>query len=114
MGSYRDLRAWQVADTLAAAVFALADRNWTPQHACIWDQIRRSALSVSLNLAEGHAMGPGLRCRSHFRVAFGSATETAVLLEFLLRLGINTTPLIPDADATKALVYRHWQRSTGG
>jgi four helix bundle protein len=111
MGDFRSLRAWQAADRLALGVFHLADANWSPKHACVWDQLRRAALSVSLNLAEGHAQGPGARCRFHFRVSYGSAVETRVLLDFLSRLGIETTELLSAANETRALTYRLWQRS---
>ena len=109
--SYRNLRAWQAADELAVAIFVLAGQHWTPPNACVWDQLRRASLSVALNLAEGYAQGPGARCRLHFRIAYGSAIETAALLDFLTRVGIDTTHLTAGADATKAMVYRLWQRS---
>ncbi len=111
MADYRGLRAWQVANALALEVFRLADQHWSPRYASIWDQLRRAALSVPLNLAEGHAQGPGARCRFHFRVSYGSAIETAALLDFLSRLGIATGTLPQQAESARALTYRLWQKS---
>ena len=111
MADYRGLRAWQAANALALGVFDLADRHWVPKHACVWDQLRRAALSIPLNLAEGHAQGPGARCRFHFRVSYGSAVETSAILDFLGQLGIDTAQLVGQAEETRALTYRLWQRS---
>lgn len=108
--------AWKASDALALDVFLLAERHWRPGHAAIWDQLRRSALSVPLNIAEGHAHGPGKRCRSHFRIAYGSAVETHALIDFLLRLGIPLQSLTGRTGEVRALTYRLWQKSrpTGG
>lgn len=111
MPTYRDLRAWHAAHDVAQGVFDLADKSWTPPHACIYDQLRRAALSVTLNIAEGHAQGPGARCRSHFRIAFGSAVETVVLLEFLGNRGLDTAELSEAAGRSRSMCYRLWERS---
>jgi four helix bundle protein len=111
MGTYRDLRAWQAADEVVKAAFALADRQWCPQHACVYDQLRRAALSVSLNIVEGHALGPGAGCRAHFRIALGSAVETIALIDLLTDLGIGTENLPEQAGRSRAMCFRLWQRS---
>ncbi len=111
MATYKDLRAWRAAKDVAKSVFDLADRSWSPRHACVYDQLRRSALSVPLNIAEGHAQGAGPRCRSHFRIAFGSAVETVVLLDFLSELGVDAGTLPDLAGRSRSMCYRLWERS---
>ena len=111
MASYKDLRAWHMADDLALAVHQWCDEHWTPQRAAVIEQARRAALSVSLNIAEGYACGPGPRCRYHLRIAHGSAVETAALLDFLHRLRHEVGPLQAQAASSCALSFRLWQRS---
>ncbi len=111
MGHYRDLRAWKAADEVAKRVFRLADQHWSPRHACVYDQLRRAALSVALNIVEGHASGPGARCRSHFRIALGSAAEALALLEFLSDLDVDIGDSACLARQSKAMCFRLWERS---
>src|SRR5690606_2238663 len=86
MISHRTLVSWQVADELATEVYQIATARWRPALGPAWDQLRRSALSVPLNLAEGYRWRPGGRWRFHLRVANGSALETTELLRFLIKL----------------------------
>lgn len=111
MIGYKNLRAWQNADRVAFLVFTELNRYWTRRDASTHDQLRRAALSVALNLAEGYASGPGARCRNHYRIAYASAVETTALLEFLERLGVETGDITRSSLSTQALVYRLWQRS---
>jgi four helix bundle protein len=84
--SHRTLVAWQVADQLATEVYQIATVRWRAELGPAWDQIRRAALSVPLNLAEGYRWRPGGRWRFHLRVANGSALETTEVLRFLMKL----------------------------
>ena len=111
MQSHRELVAWQVARESALAVHRYVDLHWSPQRASAIEQLRRSALSVQLNIAEGFAMGRGARCRHHFRIALGSAVETTELLEFLKELGGTTDECVVVSKRVEALVFRLWQRS---
>ncbi|MGH7583854.1 MAG: four helix bundle protein, partial [Gemmatimonadales bacterium] len=83
MRSHQQLLAWQRAHAVVVGVHRFAATNWHPSYAAVLDQLRRSALSVDLNIVEGFASGQGRRCRYHLRIAFGSAAETVALLELL-------------------------------
>ncbi len=108
MPSYRDIFAWQVGRDSALAIHRHADTHWKPQRAAAFDQLRRAALSVILNIAEGYAAGPGPRCRYHFRVAHGSAVETTEILDFLQALDGNVGELASQASRVAAITYRLW------
>ena len=49
-------------------------------------QIRRAAVSIPSNVAEGQANGPRRRYRHHVRIAQGSLAELETQLEVCLRL----------------------------
>ncbi|MES2304009.1 MAG: four helix bundle protein [Gemmatimonadota bacterium] len=111
MASYRDLRTWLMARKSAIQIHRYADSHWTPSRAAALDQLRRASLSVTLNIAEGQAFGPGPRCKFHLRVAHGSAVETAETLDFLRELGEPVEDLLSLARQVPALTYRLWKRS---
>ena len=111
MASYRELRAWQWAHELTTDVHRWCDRHWRPERADAIGQLRRASLSVSLNIAEGYASGPGPRCKHFLRIAHGSAVETTVLLDLLVALGEDVEPLLRRAESSAAMSYRLWARS---
>lgn len=84
--SYRDLLAWQVSIELAEAAYSLASQ--LPRHELygLVSQIRRAAVSVSANIAEGHGrehLGDYLH---HLSIALGSVAEPETLLVLSHRL----------------------------
>lgn len=115
MRTHRELVAWQVAREVALGVHRYGAARWRPALGAAIDQLRRAALSVQLNIAEGFASGRCPRCRYHFRIAYGSAVETTDLLDFLMDLDRSDhTELIELANAsrrTQALTLRLWQKS---
>jgi four helix bundle protein len=115
MRTHRELVAWQVARDVALGVHRYGAACWRPTLGAAIEQLRRAALSVQLNIAEGFASGRGSRCRYHFRIAYGSAVETTDLLDFLIELDARDDTELADLAAksrrTQALTLRLWQRS---
>jgi four helix bundle protein len=111
MRSHKEILAWQLAHRVVMRVFGDLGKQWTPATGVIFEQLRRSALSVQLNIAEGYASGPGARCRNHFRIAYGSAVEATELLELLEELGNATGPVLEESRRSQALTLRLFQRS---
>ncbi|HEX2363780.1 MAG TPA: four helix bundle protein, partial [Bradyrhizobium sp.] len=54
INSYRDLRVWQDAMTLAESCYVLTGRFPRDELFGITSQIRRAAASIPANIAEGH------------------------------------------------------------
>ena len=79
---YKKLITWQLADKLAKEVYIVTLHF--PKHELygIISQIRRAALSVVLNIIEGHSRNNRNEFRQFLRIALGSLTEVEYLLEF--------------------------------
>jgi four helix bundle protein len=84
--SYRDLEAWKAAMNLLLAAYAVARQLPQAERFELSAQMRRAAVSVPSNIAEGQATGPGGRYRHHVRIALGSLAELDTQLEAVRRL----------------------------
>jgi four helix bundle protein len=84
--SFRDLDAWKAAIELVLAAYDVAHQLPTTERFELAAQMRRAAVSIPSNIAEGQATGPGGRYRHHVRIALGSLAELETQLELALRL----------------------------
>ncbi len=73
--SYKDLIAWQKAMDLVAAVYAVTEQFPRPEIYSLCDQIRRAAVSVPSNIAEGQAHYHPREFLHFLRHARGSLAE---------------------------------------
>ena len=84
--SFRDLDAWNAAMDLVVATYDVCKALPHDEKYGLARQMQRAATSVTSNIAEGHAYGPGLRFRNHVRIALGSLAELSTELEIAVRL----------------------------
>ncbi len=82
MYGYQSLEAWKRAHGAVLLVLKAVGVSAHPRTHAIYDQIRRSTLSVAANIVEGYALGTTALYRKHLRIALGSAAEA----EYLLRV----------------------------
>ena len=75
VNSYRDLRVWQDAMTLAAACYQLTRDFPREELFGMLAQIRRSAASIAANIAEGHGREQTRPFIHFLRIAQGSLKE---------------------------------------
>ena len=88
--SYRNLDVWNVAMELTVALYGLAGRLPRDERFELSAQVRRAAVSVPSNIAEGPSTGmDGLLLR-HLRIARGSLGELETHVELAVRLGFLT------------------------
>ena len=78
-----DLPVWQSGMNLAHAVYALTQDRCFRQPGDLCDQLRRAALSISTNIAEGFERGSTAELLMFLYIARGSAGEVRSLLHFL-------------------------------
>jgi len=95
---FRDLRVWQAALDLTETVYQVARTLPSDERFALADQLRRAAVSIPANIAEGW----GRRSRGDFvrfvRVANGSLREVQTHILVALRLGV-----LRDGPASPAL-----------
>jgi four helix bundle protein len=88
MDPHEKLDAWQAAHRLALKVYDATDRWPKAERFTLTAQVRRAALSVPANIAEGVArLGPR-ELRRFLNVARGSLAELSYLLRFARDRGV--------------------------
>jgi four helix bundle protein len=75
MGDYRELLAWQRARALAGAVYLATERFPVRERFGLAAQMRRAAISVASNIAEGESRGSDRELRRFLQIARGSLGE---------------------------------------
>jgi four helix bundle protein len=76
MGNYFDLKVWQQAKDLAVRIILLpSDNPPLKKEYSLMDQIKRSAVSIASNIAEGNAMPTTKHSLHFFYLAKGSLAE---------------------------------------
>jgi four helix bundle protein len=84
--SYRDLQIWQKAVDLAVHVYQITETFPKSEVYGLASQMRRAAVSVASNIAEGHSRSQAEL--SHFlSIARGSLAELETQLEIAQRIG---------------------------
>jgi four helix bundle protein len=90
IGGYKDLVAWQKGMDLVEVVYRLSARFAADERYGLTAQVRRAAVSVPSNIAEGYSR-PNRSDYTHFLdIARGSANEVETQLLLAVRLGYVT------------------------
>lgn len=90
--TFRDLLVWQKGMLLAKTVYEASKQFPPDERFGLTSQVRRAAVSVPSNIAEGHARQSRpdyLRC---LRIARGSLAEVGTQLELASQLGYLRSP----------------------
>ncbi len=77
---FEDLPVWRSAIELAVRIYELTGTEYFKGHGSLRDQIERSAVSVSNNIAEGFERGTTQELLTFIYIARGSAGETRSML----------------------------------
>jgi four helix bundle protein len=83
--SFRDLEVWRRAMTLAEHMYVATEALPRAETYGLTSQMRRAAVSIPSNIAEGKAIG-GRSYRKHLRIALGSEAELQTQVELAVRL----------------------------
>src|SRR5712691_11101578 len=102
MLDYERLDVYQRSIEFLALAFAVAER--VPRgYASLGDQLRRAAMSIPLNIAEGSAKPDGPDRRRFHAIARGSAMHCAAIFDVARLLDESPAPALADG---KTLLIR--------
>ena len=87
MQDFHELQVWQKAHQLTLKIYKLAGRLPKEERFELSSQLRRAAMSIPTNLAEGAGRGTPAELAQFARIASGSASEIEYLLELTSDLG---------------------------
>jgi four helix bundle protein len=110
MSTFRDLQAWQVGMDLAEAVYRLTSKLPDTERFGLTSQMRRAAVSVPSNIAEGQARQYSREFVQFLSTAKASLAELDTQLELVARLGFAAPS---DIAETRQLLERGAQLIAG-
>jgi len=100
--SYRDLVVWQLAMQLTKDVYQATETLPKSELYGLTSQLRRSAVSIPSNIAEGHARESSKEYLHHVSMAMGSLAELETQLTLTSELNYlsqqSVTNLLASAD----------------
>lgn len=88
--SYRDLVVWQKAMALVEWAYRLTATLPKSEEFGLKTQIRRAAISIPSNIAEGHSRGSPREFLHFLHIAMGSLSELETHIELAMRLSYLT------------------------
>jgi four helix bundle protein len=101
--TFRDLDVWKLGMELVLETYAVAMKLPASEQYELSRQLRRAAVSIPSNIAEGHTRR-GRAYRNHVRIALGSMAELETQVEAAIRLGFLTSSNVAGLLQTNARV----------
>jgi four helix bundle protein len=87
MAGFRDLKVWQKSKELAVDIYRVTQTDKFSKDFGFKDQIRRAAVSIPSNIAEGDERGSNRESVRFFYIAKGSLAELQTQLEIARDIG---------------------------
>ncbi len=91
MSNYKKLEVWQESRDLAVDIYAITQKGGFEKDFSFRDQIRRAAISISSNIAEGDESGFNKLGIRYFYNAKASLAEVETQLDIAFKIGYLTT-----------------------
>ena len=113
MQSAKNLRVYQAAETLAVRVHRVVRSLRSDERYALGQQMRRSAISVGSNIAEGCGRGGNVELARFLRIALGSAMELDFQLTIARKLEFLDTVQVQPAQESCVAVQRMLIRLIG-
>ena len=85
--TFRDLDAWETGMETVLAVYGITELLPPTERYVLSAQMRRAALSIPANIAEGHCRRSPRAYINHLKIALGSQAELETAIEVARRLG---------------------------
>ena len=87
MGDYKDLKVWQESMELVENIYRIVKLLPKEENYALSDQMRRAAVSIPSNIAEGQNRNTHKEFVQFLYIALGSASELETQLLICQRLG---------------------------
>ena len=88
MSSYRQLTVWQKSMKLCSTIYEITKKLPKDEQYGLVSQMRRSAVSIPCNIAEGNRRGTRKDYRNFILISLGSGAELETQLELLKILNL--------------------------
>ena len=85
--SYRDLKAWQLAIEVAKEIYRLTGKFPPSENYGLTSQIRRAAVSIPSNIAEGQGRTSAKEFKQFLSIALGSIAELETQIIIATEIG---------------------------
>ena len=92
MGNFKELKVWQQSKDLAVNVYQLTNKGPFTKDFGLRDQMRRSSVSISSNIAEGDDLDTDKQSVRFFFIARGSLAELRTQILISAEIGYITSP----------------------
>ncbi len=106
MHNFKELKIWQKAVDLAADIYALTSNSPEGEKFNLVSQMRRAAISISSNIAEGAGRGTNKYFARFLSIAYGSLYELESQLFVSKRLNFTKeNKLYTNIDELQKMIY---------
>ena len=95
---YKDLLVWQKSRDLAVLIYNLTKKTEFKKDYGLCDQVRRSAVSVPSNIAEGDERATDKESVRYFFIAKGSLAELRTQMEIAYQVGYIDEKIFSDIE----------------
>ena len=92
---HRSLKVWQVAMSLAEDIYRSTRAFPAAEKFGLTSQVRRAAVSIASNIAEGNGRASTKEYVHHLSIARGSLREVSTLVDLSTRLGYLAKSDVP-------------------
>lgn len=111
--SYKDLTVWRRSMELVTAVYALTASFPKSELYGLTSQIKRAAISIPSNIAEGRRRGTRKDYRQFLLIAYGSGAELETQIEIAKRLSFIQNLNANQVDSLLSEVMRMLNKMVG-
>lgn len=89
MRNHKDLTVWKEAVELSVACYEVTKKFPQGEHFALASQMRRAAISIASNIAEGAARAGSKEFAQFLYVSLGSASELDTQIEIAKKIGLG-------------------------
>lgn len=98
MAGFQELKVWQLSKELAVSIYKITNEKKFKSDFGLTDQIRRAAISIPSNIAEGDERGTNKEAVRFLFIAKGSLAELRTQLIIAHEIGYIDLEVLKDMD----------------